>query len=96
MKEKFSKLRSDYPEMCVMTQYDTTSSWTKDRPSYPVLRRIILLARESLSFISKNIFDKSVNLKVKQAINNFVIYHIIFIVCVLSKCFGLPLLITMS
>ncbi len=64
IKKSFTSCRSDYPCMSVITQYDMISSWTRDKPVYPVLHRVIALANATLNFLQENIFNKSINLKV--------------------------------
>ena len=68
IKKQYTRARSDYPSMGVVSHYDLTSSWTRDKPVYTVLRRLVALASATLTFIQENVFNQSVNIKVTSAI----------------------------
>ncbi|KAJ8304133.1 hypothetical protein KUTeg_017716 [Tegillarca granosa] len=73
---KFTKERSTLPLMFISTPYDKYSShWTKKSPSSLILQRLVILARESLNVLEKQLqifrppiedYDVIINLRIKQ------------------------------
>ncbi|XP_061172085.1 nucleolar protein 6-like isoform X1 [Saccostrea echinata] len=76
---RFHKERSSRPLMFLSTPYDKHNSyWTRKSPSTPILQRLVLLARESLSVLNKLVQEGGDDSNFKQLFRPFLdMYDII-------------------
>ncbi|XP_048255650.1 nucleolar protein 6-like isoform X1 [Haliotis rufescens] len=62
IQKKFAEDRSSLPLMCLCTPHDRLiGHWTRERPTVPILQRLVLLAQQSLQMLQQQLQHDYIN-----------------------------------